>query len=125
MPIDSQSKSRRRMAFVLNSFFVCVCWGLVSVACFAVAIHVSASCVFLSPLSQLYLHLYLPSSIFVRVDLSSIFLLGVVHAIIYLASFVWNEKRSESQLGRKVLVVWVCCWFGFFFVLLRIVKEEG
>lgn len=30
------------MAFVLNSFFVHVCRGLVSVACFVVGIHASA-----------------------------------------------------------------------------------
>lgn len=109
------------MAFVLNSFFVCVCWGLVSVACFAVDTHASASCLFLSPLSQLHLHLYLPSSIFVWVDLLSIFLLGVVHAIICLASFTWNKKKIRISTWKKgfgclvFFFFWLLLFFGFFF----------
>lgn len=104
------------MAFVLGSFFVSVCWGLVPVSCAAVSIPASARWLLSSlPLYGLYLHFYQLGFVS-RLEFCSIlttFMLGLLHVSQLLGLLRMEKGLFRIQIQEEIII----------FVLL-LVKEE-
>lgn len=97
MLIGSQSKSRRGMAFIPDSFLVCMYWTVFSCLLCCRYWCISPLLSFLL-LSGLYLYFY--QLFFETLSISSSFMLGMLHVTIYLASFIWKKKsllRIQTQ----------------------------